>query len=185
MHLRNRPHNLQYSNKNAPGSVSRQWNYTSWGILGRPLVHSHSSLRWRVCSLRWPLLWQVGQQAVCPPCLQLGQDRTSWQQNLVEHTSYWSQGQRQYPQPAPNQGRMAFNNDSRLPGVGHADEAKTLTWDDVLIGRNGKTFIKHKQFSSVEPVGETLQILVDSAFQLVNIFTHFLHVVGWIRRGHE
>lgn len=50
-----------------------------------------------------------------------------------------------------------------------------LTCDDIIVGRDGKTFIKHKQFSSEKTIGETLQILVDSTFQLVNFFTHFLH----------
>lgn len=83
----------------------RPWRcYTSRGILGRPPVHSHSSLWCRTASLRArPLLWQVGQQAVCPSCLQPGQDRTSWQQNRVEQSSYRSQGRWQYLQSGQNQ----------------------------------------------------------------------------------
>lgn len=60
-----------------------------------------------------------------------------------------------------------------------------LTWDDVIVGRDGKTLIKHKQFPSVKTVGEMLQIPVDSTFQLVNFFTHFLHAAQRTHRGRK
>lgn len=50
----------------------------------------------------------------------------------------------------------------------------TLTWDNVAIGGDGVAFIKHKKFPSIETLWETLQILVDSTFQLVNLFAHIL-----------
>lgn len=52
--------------------------------------------------------------------------------------------------------------------------APTLTWDDVIVGGDGVAFIKNKKFAPVETLRETLQILVDSTFQLVNLFTHIL-----------
>lgn len=50
----------------------------------------------------------------------------------------------------------------------------TLTRDDVVIGGDGVTLIKHKKFPSIETLRELLQVLVDSTFQLVHLFTHIL-----------
>lgn len=52
----------------------------------------------------------------------------------------------------------------------------TLTWDDVIVGGDSVTFIKHKKLPSIETLWKSLQILVDSTFQLVNLFTHILQV---------
>lgn len=50
----------------------------------------------------------------------------------------------------------------------------TLTWDDVTVWGDGVAFIKHKKLSTIEPLGETLQVLMNSTFQLVNLLTHIL-----------
>lgn len=81
-------------------SSHRVCHSVSLGILGRDIVHSHSSRRgspseetslW-FCSLAW----HTGQQAVSPLSLQVAHDSTSWQQKSVEHSWYWSHGQLQY-----------------------------------------------------------------------------------------
>lgn len=51
---------------------------------------------------------------------------------------------------------------------------KVHTWDDVLIECDGITFIKHKEFTAVEAVGELLEVFVNASLQLVNLLAYVL-----------
>lgn len=59
---------------------------------------------------------------------------------------------------------------------------KVHTWDDVLIECDGITFIKHKEFTAVEAVGELLEVFVNASLQLVNLLAYVLMKKhSWLR----
>lgn len=52
------------------------------------------------------------------------------------------------------------------------------TWDDILVESDCITFIKHKEFSTVETVRELFEVFVNASLQLVHLFAYIL----WIWR---
>lgn len=119
-------------------------------------MHSHSSLWCRVSEVVscWagPLVWHVGQHAVCPFCLQVGQESTSWQQDSVVQSLYWSHGQLQYLQ-SERRHRVVKTSAwivAMLPAFSHTDlrwRRRSTRWRSVR--QTQKAFLDRNPLGNV------------------------------------